>query len=82
MKNFTTDTYEIKRKIINFAKKITVGVGQVERKFIEDITYGISKSKSILLSDISDALIEPINKVNTVERLSKNLMKNISDSVS
>ena len=82
MKNFTTDTYDIKRKIINFAKKITVGVGQVERKFIEDITYGISKSKSILLSDISDALIEPINKVNTVERLSKNLMKNISDSVS
>lgn len=82
MKNFTTDTYEIKRKIINFAKKITVGVGQVEKKFIEDIIYGISKSKSILLSDISDALIEPINKVNTVERLSKNLMKNISGSVS
>ena len=82
MKNFTTDTYEIKRKIINFAKKITVGVGQVERKFIEDITYGISKSKSILLSDISDALIEPINKVNTVERLSKNLMIIISDCVS
>ncbi|WP_244834428.1 transposase [Clostridium sp. BJN0001] len=81
MKNFTTNTYEIKRKIINFTEKITDEVGQVERKFIQDTIYGICKSKSILLSDISDSLMESINKVNTVERLSNNLMKNISDSV-
>ena len=77
MKNFTTDTYEIKRKIIQFATKITNEVGQVEKKFVQDIIYGISKSKSILLSDISDSLMESINKVNTVERLSNNLMKDI-----
>ena len=77
MKNFTTDTYEIKRKIIEFATKITNEVGQVEKKFVQDIIYGISKSKSILLSDISDSLMESINKVNTVERLSNNLMKDI-----
>ena len=82
MKNFTTDTYEIKRKIIQFATKITNEVGQVEKKFVQDIIYGISKSKSILLSDISDSLMESINKVNTVERLSNNLMKDISNSVS
>ena len=81
MKNFTTDTYEIKRKIIEFATKITNEVGQVEKKFVQDIIYGISKSKSILLSDISDSLMESINKVNTVERLSNNLMKDISNSV-
>ena len=77
MKNFTTDTYEIKRKIIQFATKITNEVGQVEKKFVQDIIYGISKSKSILLSDISDSLMVSINKVNTVERLSNNLMKDI-----
>ena len=82
MKNFTTDTYEIKRKIIEFATKITNEVGQVAKKFVQDIIYGISKSKSILLSDISDSLMESINKVNTVERLSNNLMKDISNSVS
>ena len=82
MKNFTTDTYEIKRKIIQFATKITNEVGQVEKKFVQDIIYGISKSKSILLSDIPDSLMESINKVNTVERLSNNLMKDISNSVS
>ena len=48
MKNFTTDTYQIKRKIIEFATKITNEVGQVEKKFVQDIIYGISKSKSIL----------------------------------
>ena len=81
MKNFTTDTYQIKRKIINFTKKITTEVGQVEKKFVQDTIYGISKSKSILLSDVSDSLMESINKINTVERLSNNLMKDISNSV-
>lgn len=77
MRNFTTDTYEIKRKIIAFSEKLTEGTGQVQRKFIQDMIYGIAKSKSVLLSDISDSLIEDTKKVNTVERLSKNLQKDI-----
>lgn len=35
--------------------------------------YGISKSGSCVLSDVSDALMEDIRKVNTVERLSHRL---------
>jgi len=62
MNNFTIDTYEIKRKILNYSNKLTAQIGQVQTKFIQDMIYGIAKSKSILLSDISDALMEPIKK--------------------
>jgi len=36
--------------------------------------YGLAKSKSVLLSNISDALIKPIKKINVIECLSNNLV--------
>ena len=81
MNNFTIDTYEIKRKILSYIKKLTFNTGQVQTKFIQDMIYGIAKSKNILLSSISDALMEPIKKVNTIERLSNNLTKDIDKSI-
>ena len=55
MNNFTTNTYQMKRKIINFSK--------AEQKFLMDMIYGISKSKDILLSSISEALNEKTKKL-------------------
>lgn len=81
MKNFTTDTYEIKRKIINFSNKLTIDSGQIQKKFLQDMIYGMSKSKSILLSFISEALIEKTKKINIIERLSNNLKRNLDKSI-
>jgi len=81
MTNSTTDTYEIKRKIMNFSNKLTRDAGKVQTKFVGDMIYGLAKSRSVLLSDISDALMEPIKKVNTIERLSKNLMTELDQSI-
>lgn len=81
MTNSTTDTYEIKRKIISFCNKLTKDAGQVQTKFVQDMVYGLVKSKSVLLSNISDALIEPIKKINTIERLSNNLMNDLSPTI-
>ena len=50
MDNFTTNTYQMKREILNFSKKICEGVSKLESKFVSDMLYGISKSKDILLS--------------------------------
>ena len=55
MINFTIDTYEIKRKLINFSNKLTCDIGKVQSKFFQDMIYGLAKSKSVLLSNISDA---------------------------
>ena len=81
MKYSTTDTYQIKRKILNFTGKLTKKTGQVTRKFTSDMVYGIIKSKNILLSKISDALKESTKKKNTIERLSINLEKDLDPSI-
>lgn len=81
MTNSTTATYEIKRKIIGFSNKLTSDVGQVQTKFVQNMIYGLAKSKSVLLSNISDALMEPISKINTIERLSNNLVNELNPSI-
>lgn len=81
MNNFTTDTFQMKRGIINFSQKICKDSSKPEEKFVIDMVYGISKSKDILLSSISDALDENIKKANTINRLSNSLAKDLSESI-
>ena len=69
MNNFTTNTYEVKRDILNFSKKISEGLCKPDKKFIADMLYGIVKSGSILFSDIARALNEENKLKNTIERL-------------
>ena len=81
MTNSTTATYEIKRKILGFSNKLTKSVGQVQSKFVQDMIYGLAKLKSVLLSNISDALLEPIKKINTIKRLSNNLTNDFHPAI-
>ena len=72
MNNFTTNTYEMKREILNFSKKITNGLDKPTTKFISEMIYGIEKSNSILFSEIARTLKEKIKLKNTIERLCDN----------
>lgn len=81
MNNFTTNTYEMKREILNFSKKISNNLNKSEIKFIQDIEYGISKSGSCLISNISRSLMEDIKLKNTIERLCDNLNKFNKDKI-
>ena len=74
MNNFTTNTYEMKRDILNFSKKISEGLNKPTQKFIMDMQYGIAKSGSCLISEISRELNEEIKLNNTIERLCDNLV--------
>jgi len=73
MANFTSNTYQMKRKIITFSNKISKQLSKPDRKFTADITYGMLASKSCLLTDIVDQLHESSKKINIVDRLSKHL---------
>lgn len=73
MNNFTTNTYEMKREILNFSEKIAKNSNKSKNKFIKDIEYGIAASGSCLISDISRSLNENIKLKNTIERLCDNL---------
>ena len=69
----TSNTYALKREIINFTKKVSRKMNKPQRKFAADITYGMLASKSCLLTDIADQLHESSKKINTVDRLSRHL---------
>lgn len=75
MTNFTSNTYQMKRKILSFTNKISRLLSKPEKKFTADITYGILASRSCLLTDIADQLHEPSKKINIVDRLSRHLEK-------
>ena len=81
MSYFTTNTYQLKREIVNFSKKICKNSNKPTSKFVTDMLYGISKSKDILLSSISESLDENISKINTIDRLSNNLSLDLDESI-
>ena len=73
MSNYTTETYQMKREILNFSKKISNGCTRDKQKFTADMIYGLLSSKSCVLSEIAHELQEPIRKKNTIDRLSRQL---------
>lgn len=81
MDNFTTNTFQMKREIINFSKKISKNSSKPESKFVMDMLYGISKSKDILLSNIAEALEENTKKAYVIDRLSDNLACDLDDNI-
>ena len=40
MDKFTTNTYEMKRDIVNFSKKICKNVSKRQTKFVTEMIYG------------------------------------------
>ena len=79
MNYFTTNTYELKREIVTFSKKIANGVNKSTSKFVMDMEYGLAKSGSCLISEISRSLDEDIKLGYTVERLCDNLVNMYQD---
>lgn len=73
MSHSTTNTYALKREILNFSKNISAGLSKPDIKFAADISYGMLASGSCLLIDVVDRLHENTKKVNAVERLSRHL---------
>lgn len=84
MNNFTTNTYEMKREIVNFSKKIAENLNNPTTKFVMDIQYGLAKGGSCLISNIARNLDENIKLNYTIDRLCDNLSnlhKNEKDKI-
>lgn len=62
MANFTSNTYTLKWKILNFTNKISNPLSKPEKKFTADITYGMLAAGSCLLTDVVDQLQESSKK--------------------
>lgn len=79
MAHSITDTYKMKREILNFARIFSSGLSAPDAKFFADMTYGILASQSCLLTKIAHALQEKTKKAYTVDRLSNHLKDGIND---
>lgn len=77
MVNYTSNTYQMKREILNFTNKISGRLSKPEKKFTADITYGMLASGSCLLTEVAAQLHEPSKKINVVDRLSRHLEKGV-----
>lgn len=53
MNSFTTNTYEMKREIVNFSKKIAENLNNPTTKFVMDIQYGLANGGNCLISNIA-----------------------------
>lgn len=73
MTNSTSNTYTLKRKILNFTNKISNFLSKPDRKFIADITYGMLAAGNCLLTEVAYKLHESTKKGNIVERLANHL---------
>ena len=58
MVNFTSNTYQMKREILSFSRKISRHLSKPDSKFAADMTYGILAYGSCLLTDIVDQFHE------------------------
>ena len=73
MNNYTKIINQLKEKIVNFSKNISMDLSKPNRKFILNMLYGLICSSSSYLSEIARSLKEDIILKKTVERLSNNL---------
>lgn len=78
MTNYTTETYQTKRDILNFSKKISEGLKKSTKKFNSDMIYGILSSHSCLISEVTRSLKEKTKDAYVNDRLSTKLM-NLND---
>ena len=81
MRHSTTDTYQLKREILGFSNRLSHGSFKDQKKFAADMIYGILGSGSCVLSRIADTLHEGILKKNTIERLARNLTKDMDPGI-
>lgn len=79
MNNYTSNSYEMKRDIVNFSKKISKGVNKPTSKFVMDMQFGLAKGGSCLISEIARRLDEDIKINYTIERLCDNLSNMYED---
>ena len=73
MTHCTTNTYKMKREILNFVEKISANTYRPHKKFLADIIYGMLASGSCLLTEVAQELCEGSRKINVVDRLSRHL---------
>ena len=66
-------SYKIRAQITQFSGKLSMGLSKPMRRFVDEMIYGLTSGKSLMLSEISRVLNESIPLLKTENRLCRNL---------
>jgi len=75
MNNYSILSSNLKRRLLRFSEKISIGLTRPEFKFVSQMIYGILSSQNCHLSKIGRVLDESISLKKTIDRLSRNLLE-------
>lgn len=81
MDNFSTLNQILERKLQSLIDNLFSTMPKPQRDFYLDMIYGILRSKSLLISDISRELNEDKNLIQTIKRLNTNISKYFFDNI-
>lgn len=81
MDNFSTLNQILERKLQSLINNLFSTMPKPQRDFYLDMIYGILRSKSLLISDISRKLNEDKNLIQTINRLNTNISKYFFDNI-
>jgi len=73
MKNDNTNSGICEAEFAEFSRRMTEGFGKSDRTFITQMLAGISKSESVLLSEIARNSIKKVGVKKSIERFSRKL---------
>ena len=65
----------LREQVQKFSGEVSAGMGQVARRFVGEMLYGIQASQSVMLTEIVRSLEESSSIKKTEERLSRNLRR-------
>ena len=63
MSNSTTNTYQMKREILNYSKKLSQDSPRDKQKACADMIYGLLAAKSCVLSEIAHELHQSAKRI-------------------
>jgi hypothetical protein len=73
--NDSTTATRLRRRIAGFSGEVSVGLGVVASRFVNEMVYGIEASQSVVLTEVARALEEEVALRKTQWRLSRNLQR-------
>jgi len=73
MKNDNTNSGKCEEEFLEFSRRMADGFGKSDSRFITQMLAGISKSESVLLSDIARNSIKNVGVKKSIERFSRKL---------
>ncbi len=81
MREDSKTAWKIKEQMVKFSERLCEGLKKPQKKFVQQMIYGIQASRDVKVSEVSRSLKEDIALIKTETRLSRNLQHEDMDEI-